>query len=187
MPSRSPNSKVRAAWQQAQSVVKRDEQRELTQQEFLDVSFGNNPRTGKPYNPRTLRKWLKGERNAQQAVRHSESDSWSFQQFVSVDEQDYGVTLTKPANRSGLELWRPTRRADIKRAARSRLSERAEQNIIADRPRVETKVHKDRNTGQTTIETYRPVRNTRGLKLQKARAVRKERAGVIITREARAA
>lgn len=187
MPSLSPNAAVRKAWQQAQSVVARDESRRVTQQEFLDVSFGVNPRTGKPYNPRTLRKWLGNERNAQQAVQHSERDTYSFQQFVSVGDQDYGVTLTKPSNRSGLDLWKPRRRKDIRRAARSRLTERAIQNEAAQRPERETRVHKDRATGDTTIETYRPVRSTRGLKLKKARAVRKERAGVIITREQRAA
>lgn len=187
MPSLSPNAAVRKAWQQAQSVVARDEGRRVTQQEFLDVSFGVNPRTGKPYNPRTLRKWLNNERDAAAAVTHSERDTYSFQQFVNVGDQDYGVTLTKPSNRSGLDLWKPTRRADIRRAARTRLSERAEQNAAANRPKQETKAHKDRATGNTTIETYKPVRNTRGLKLRKARAVRKERAGIIITREQRAA
>lgn len=179
-----PNALVRAAWKQAQTVAAREEQRQITQQEFLDVSFGVNPKTGKPYNPRTLRKWLKDERNAAEAVRHSEHDTYSFQQYVSVGDQDYGVTLTKPSNRSGLDLWKPNRRRDIRKAARARLTERADQNRTAQRPRTEQRVHKDRKTGNTTIEVYRPVRSTRGLKLRKARAVRKDRAGQIITRAA---
>lgn len=184
MPRRSPNDLIRARWQEAQRVVRSQEDRTLTQREFLDVAFGNNPRTGKPYNPRTLRKWLGKERDATQAVEHSKHDSWSFQQYVSVGYQDYGVTLTKPANRSGLDLFKPSRRNDIKRAARARLEQRAEQNKAAQKPDVVTKAHKDRETGQTTIETYRPVKSTRGLKVKKARAVRKDRAGEIITRRA---
>lgn len=184
MPPLDPRSRVRRAYDLARSVVRREQDRELTQQEFLDVSFGVNPRTNRPYNPRTLRKWLSGERSAARAVEHSTRDTYSFQQTTSVEGQDYGVTLTKPSGRSGLDLWRPRRRADIRRAAREQLSRRAEANIARNRPEIERRAHRERATGQVTIETYRPVRRTRGLRLGHARAVRRERAGVIITRAA---
>lgn len=171
-------------WREGRNVVKRDEGRQLTQREFLDVAFGNNPRTGKPYNPRTLRKWLKGERNASAAVEHSTRDTFSFQQRVQIGDETYAPTLTKPSGRSGLDLFTPSGRKRIRRAAKERLQDRADKNLEEGKTAPITKAHKDRKTGQTTIEIYRPVTNTRGLKLARARAVSKGRAGTIITRKA---
>ena len=171
-------------WQEGRNVVKRDEGRRLTQREFLDVAFGNNPKTGKPYNPRTLRKWLSGERNAQLAVEHSKRDTFSFQQRVQIGDETYAPTLTKPSGRSGLDLFTSSGRKRIRRAAKERLQDRAEKNLETGTTAPVTKVHKNRKTGQVTIETYRPVTSTRGLKLARARAVSKGRAGTIITRKA---
>ena len=49
---KSANDLVRTSYNAARSFVKRDERRELTQREYLDTTFGLNPRTGKPYNDR---------------------------------------------------------------------------------------------------------------------------------------
>lgn len=184
MPQRSPNALIRQRWQQARSVVKSEEQRELTQQEFLDVAFGNNPRTGKPYNPRTLRKWLGGERDATAAVEHSKRDTWSFQQRVQIGDDQYAPTLTKPSGAPGYDLFTPTGRKRVTKAARTRLNERVEQTQTL--PDEIKRTHINRKTGETVTETYRPIRSTRGMKVKKARAVSKKRAGVIITRRQRA-
>lgn len=183
MPKLSKNALVRRRWQEAQAVVRSEEQRSLTQQEFLDVAFGVNPRTGKPYNPRTLRKWMSGERSADRAVERSKSATHSFQQFVEIDGNVYAPTLTKPSGHSGLDLWTKTGRKQVRKAARKRMEERVEQT--QNLPDTVTREHKNKD-GTTTIETYRPARSTRGLKTRKARAVGKQRAGVIITRRQRA-
>lgn len=123
--AKSPNAVIRQKYQQARAVIRREERRELTQREFLDVAFGDNPRTGKPYNTRTLRKWLSNERRADAAVAHSESGGGIIQQTVVDDKGNrYSVTVANPVNRSRLDLYTPTRRADIKRAVKQGARER---------------------------------------------------------------
>jgi len=178
MPSLSPNAKVRKAWEIAQRVVRREEDRRLTQQEFLDVSFGVNPRTDKPFNPRTLRKWLGNERNASKAVQHSVRDTYSFQQRVTINDHDFAPTLTKPSGTSGLDLWTPTRRANVKQAARRRLETIIEQRDLEGKP-----LPSEPPVDMTDTDRY--LRSTRGMRLKKARAVSKKRAGVIIERRQR--
>lgn len=172
MPKRNPNSLIKQRWEQGQDIVASKEGRKLTQREFLDVAFGTNPRTGKPYNTRTLRKWLSGERDAKNAVELSISRTYSFQQRVVINDQDYGPVLTKPSGRSGLDLFTPSGRQRVKRAARKRLQQRID----------ETRTTPTTPTGKR--EEYRPVKTVRGMKLVKARAVTKSRAAVIITRKA---
>lgn len=153
-------------------MVARDEGRNLTQREFLDVAFGNNPKTGKPYNTRTLRKWLKGERDATKAVQHSTRDTYSFQQAVKVGDQEYGPVLTKPSGASGLDLFTPGGRKRLRRAAKERLNQRI--TDTAGKP-----------PSKGMPEEYRPIRSTRGLKVQRARVVsHTRRPSVIITRKA---
>lgn len=166
---KSPNALIRQRYETGRTVVKRDEGRNLTQREFLDVAFGNNPRTGKPYNERTLRKWLAGERNASKAVEYSTSKTYSFQQRVRVEDQEYGPVLTKPSGASGLDLFTPGGRKRIRRAAKERLNAR-----IGETP------------SKLMPKEYRPVHTTRGLKVEKARVVgRTKRPSVIITRKRR--
>jgi hypothetical protein len=173
MAKSNPNALIQQRWREGQRVVQKQEGRKLTQREFLDVAFGNNPRTGKPYNSRTLRKWLNNERNAASAVEHSKRDTYSFQQRVTINDQDYGPVLTKPSGASGLDLFTPTGRRRVKRAARQRLNQRID----------------ERRTGTATTydgqpKEYRPVVSTRGLKVSKARAIGKTRVSAIITRKA---
>lgn len=177
MSNRTPaNRLVQQRWREGRNVVKRDEGRRLTQREFLDVAFGNNPKTGKPYNPRTLRKWLSGERNATAAVQHSKRDTYSFQQRVQIGDDTYAPTLIKPSGRSGLDLFKPSGRKRIRRAAKARLDE-----LVFETRRTERAY---RRTGRGEREQYRPVRSTRGMKLSSARAVHRARTGTIITRKA---
>lgn len=164
-------------------IIPRDEGRRLTQREFLDVGVGLNPRTGKPYNTRTLRKWLTGERDASRAIEHSLREN-TFQQRVKVGNDVYAPTLVKPKGRSGLDLFTPSGRKRIRAAARERLQNRADKNQEFRRFAPETRTHINRKTGQVTTEVYRPITNTRGMKLQQARTVRKGIASVIITRKA---
>jgi len=169
---KSPNALIKQRYETGRAVIQREEGRELTQREFLDVAFGNNPRTDKPYNTRTLRKWLNGERNASKAVEHSTRDTYSFQQRVRVGDQDYGPVLTKPSGRSGLDLFTPGGRKRVRRAAKERLEQRI--NDTRGKP-----------VAPGTPVEYRPVTTTRGLKVQRARAVsHTRRPSVIITRKA---
>ncbi len=168
--SKSPNALVKQRYETGKRVVSMQEQRELTQREFLDVAFGLNPRTNKPYNTRTLRKWLTGERSAAKAVEQSTRRTYAFQQKVTVGEDTYGPNLIKPSGASGLDLFTPTGRKRIKRAATERLNKRITET--AERPA--------RRRGG---EDYRPVTTTKGLKVKGARAVaHTRRPGVIITR-----
>lgn len=178
MAARNPNALIRQRYQQARAIVRRDEDRELTQREFLDVAFGRNPRTDKPYNTRTLRKWLGNERNASKAVEHSVRDTWSFQQHVGIGDHDFAPTLTKPSGASGLDLFTPSGRKRVKTAARERLQERIEQTETAREQRPE-------KPPEDMTDTDRYLRTTRGLRMRKARAVSKKRAGVIIERRSR--
>lgn len=126
--AKSPAQFLRTRYQQARTVVRKEEQRELTQREFLDVAIGNNPRTGKPYNTRTLRKWLGGERKADRVIERAQAGGGIIQQSV-VDETGnrYSVTVANPVGRSRLDLYTPTRRRDIKRAVKQHADERIAQ------------------------------------------------------------
>lgn len=159
-----PNALIRQRYGEGKRVVRASEGRELTQREFLDVAFGMNPKTGKPYNTRTLRKWLKGERDASQAVEHSTRDTYSFQQRVNIKGQEFAPNLTKPSRVSGLDLFTQTGRQRVKRAATARMNKRLEDQA----------------------DSVQKLRSTRGLKLSKARAVsHTKRPSVIITRRTR--
>lgn len=164
---KSPNEQVRKAYFQDRPRAAKSEHRSITQREFLDVAFGNNPRTGKPYNTRTLRKWLANERDATRAVEHSQRDTYSFQQYVKFDrtskQPESSVTLVKPSNRSGLDLFTPSGRRRIQRTTRAQLTEKAKKG---DSPRL------------------RDRKSTRGLRMMNARAVSHARTGTIITRRA---
>lgn len=173
---KSANALIRQRYDTGRRVIRKNEGRELTQREFLDVAFGNNPKTGKPYNTRTLRKWLNNERNAQAAVEHSTRDTYSFQQRVTIEGNDYGPVLIKPSGRSGLDLFTPSGRQRVKRATRARMEQ-----LAFESRQTETAYRK---TSRGKREEYRPVRTVRGMKLSKARAVQHARTGTIITRRA---
>lgn len=160
----SPNRLIQQRYGEGKRVIRESEGRELTQREFLDVAFGVNPKTGKPYNTRTLRKWLKGERDASQAVEHSKRDTYSFQQRVRIGDQEFAPNLTKPSRVSGLDLFTPAGRKRIKRAATARMNKRIDDNA----------------------DSVQKLRSTRGLKLRTGRAVaHTKRPSVIITRRTR--
>lgn len=156
--AKSPNALIRQRYQQARAVIRREETRELTQREFLDVAFGNNPKTGKPYNTRTLRKWLGDERRADAAVTHSEQGGGIIQQTVIDDKGNrYSVTVANPVNRSRLDLYTPTRRADIKRAVKQGARERFQQ---------------ESSTAQGATDSERQLARAQRLRLAGARNVK---------------
>ncbi len=124
----SGNRLVKQRYEQGKRIVARDEGRELTQREFLDVAFGLNPRTGKPYNTRTLRKWLSGERSAAQAVERSKERTYTINQRVRVGDRFESTNLVKPSGRSGLDLFTGTGRQRVKRATKTSLTQRIQQD-----------------------------------------------------------
>lgn len=176
MPKKAPNTIIRQRWQQGRSVVEREEHRKLTQREFLDVAFGNNPRTGKPYNTRTLRKWLNNETDATRAYEHSVRDTYSFSQHVTIGDDEFAPTLTKPSNVPGVDLFTSAGRKRIRRATKERLEQRLDALNVRGKPR-----------GQKPPDgiggSPDRLRTTRGLKLAKARVVKQGRLGITITRK----
>lgn len=162
----SPNALIRQRYRTGQRVVARDEGRALTQREFLDVAFGNNPRTGKPYNTRTLRKWLNGERDATKAVQQSKSRTYTITQNVKLGDRYESTNLVKPSNRSGLDLFTPAGRKRVRRTTRAGILHRVK------------KVSPDR---ADTVE-----RDLRTLELRNARAPKRTSVpGIIISRTTR--
>lgn len=128
--AKSPNSLLRQRYLNARALVSKEEKRQLTQQEFLDTAIGNNPRTGKPYNARTLRKWLGNERSAKQAVARASEGGGLIQQNVTDETGSrYSITLANPVGRSRLDLYTPTRRADIRRAVKEHARARIAQPV----------------------------------------------------------
>lgn len=122
---RTPNELLRSRYEQARSVVLREEKRHLTQQEFLNVAVGNNPRTGKPYNSRTLRKWLGNERSASRAVDTANRGGGLIQQTIEDEKGNrYSVTIANPEGRSRLDLYTPKRRTDIRNAVKEHAEKR---------------------------------------------------------------
>lgn len=126
---RSANDLLRQSYSAARSFVKRDEQRELTQREYLDTVFGLNPRTGKPYNERTLRKWLSGERKADTVVARAKAGGGTIQQTYTVvidkERRTFSQDIAIPVERNRLELFTPKGRRDIRRAVKEAVSDKA--------------------------------------------------------------
>lgn len=164
--AKTPNALIRQKFQQARAVIRKEEQRELTQREFLDVAFGTNPRTGKPYNTRTLRKWLGNERRADNAVTRAEQGGGIIQQVVEDDKGNrYSVTVANPVNRSRLDLYTPTRRADIKRAVKEAAQQRLQDET---------------NTPAGATDSSRALARARSLRLAGARNVKSAKHVTII-------
>lgn len=124
----SANRLVNKRYEQGKRIVAHEEGRRLTQREFLDVGFGLNPRTSKPYNTRTLRKWLSGERSAAQAVEFSKEKTYTINQRVRVGDRFESTNLVKPSNRSGLDLFTGEGRKRVKRATKTSLTQRIQQD-----------------------------------------------------------
>lgn len=163
--AKTPNSAIRSAYRNARAVIAREEKRELTQREFLDVAVGNNPRTGKPYNTRTLRKWLADERRADRAVARAEQGGGIIQQVVE-DEQGnrYSVTVANPVGQSRLKMFTRARRRDITRAVKRGASERYLEDEKAN----------------ALTDSERQLRRAKSLKLAGARSVKKAKHVTVI-------
>ena len=125
MPTSRSNQRIRQSYTRAREYVKRSQDRRLTQREFLDTVFGNNPKTGKPYNDRTLRKWLKNERNADIPVARAERGGGTFNvAFNDPNGKIYSVNIDNTLGSSRLDIYTPTRQNDFKRTAKKALEER---------------------------------------------------------------
>jgi len=179
MPAVISNQLVRRSYHAALRFVKRDEGRSLTQREYLDVTFGLNPRTGRPYNERTLRKWLTGERRADRPVRRAQRGGGTITQTVELppapsqrDPQIRSVSIAIPEGRNRLTLFGPKGRADRARVVRTTLQEQ----IAAPPPAV---------APPGVVEKYRRITSVRGMKLSVARAPRAPQRYQILTRKKR--
>lgn len=132
MPPISSNQVVSRSYHRAVAFVKREDDRRLTQREYLDATFGVNPRTGKRYNERTLRKWLTGERRVDKPVARAKLGGGTFNVSFAGRELDakgkpvhvYSVNVDNTYGASRLDIFTPKRRAEFNRTAKKALDER---------------------------------------------------------------
>lgn len=121
----SSNALLRQSYTRAVEFVKGSEQRHLTQREYLDWTLGNNPKTGKPYNERTLRKWLGGERKADKAVARAQQGGGTVNvRFEDRKGQVFSVNVGNTEGASRLDILTPKRQADLRRTAKKALKEK---------------------------------------------------------------
>lgn len=174
----SSNALVRKSYHAAVRFVKRDEDRALTQREYLDVTFGLNPQTGKPYNERTLRKWLTGERRADRPVARARAGGGTITQTVILPgDQVRSVGIAIPQGRNRLNLFAPKGREDRARVVRETLREQIAAPVVPVPP----------GAPPVVTEKYRRITSVRGMKMGKARAPLHPQKIEILTRRRRVA
>jgi hypothetical protein len=162
MPPLSSSQLLARSYHRAVEVVKRVDDRRLTQREYLDATFGVNPATGKPYNERTLRKWISGERKADRVVARAKAGGGTLTQTVELPDGQYRrVNIAVPMNRNRLDLFT--------------------QKGIRDRKRVSREVIQK----QDITKNYEKVATTRGMKLGKAFEPKHPRQVEILSRKPR--
>jgi hypothetical protein len=168
MPPISPNQLLARSYHRAVEVVKREDGRHLSQREYLDTTFGVNPATGKPYNERTLRKWVAGERKADKVVSRAKAGVGTLTQTVIIPgehEQFRRVNIEVPIGRNRLDLFTP--------------------KGIQDRKRVAREVITEQNATPKGKWEYERITSTRGMKLGRAFQPRKPRRVEILSRKPR--
>jgi len=171
LPPISSNQVVARSYHRAVEFVKREDDRRLTQREYLDTTFGANPATGKPYNPRTLRKWLTGERRADKPVARAARGGGTFNvSFSDRTGQVYSANVDNTLGSSRLDIYTPKRQADFKRTAKKAVAEKFV--TPAGEPQPPPKPG----------ETPKRLRSTRGLKAIGMRPVSHARQTVILNR-----
>ena len=174
----SSNTLVRQSYHRAVAFVKRQDDRHLTQREYLDATFGVNPRTGKAYNERTLRKWLTGERKADKPVAKAQRGGGTFNvSFQDTKGQVFSANVANTFETSRLDLYTPQRQADFKRTAKKSLEERFVTREGAPQPLP--------RPGETPH--YKRLKSTRNLKPLAIRPVNARKQVAILERKKRLA
>src|SRR4051812_18412147 len=95
----SEQSELRAIWRKSG----------LTQEQFAARYIGNNPRTHKPYNARTLRKWMSGEikRTTTPIAQIHRGGGYFQQHFTDKEGNDYSVILANTYDSPRNSLFSP--------------------------------------------------------------------------------
>lgn len=165
------NALLRQSYTKAVSFVKRKDARHLTQREYLDATFGVNPKTGKPYNDRTLRKWLRGERSADAPVARAVRGGGTFNvAFQDKKGQVFSANVANTIGASRLDLYTPTRQADFNRTAKESLTQRFVTPAGEPQP------------PPRPGESPKRLHSTRGLKPMRIRPVKRARTVAILDR-----
>jgi hypothetical protein len=84
-------------------IVKSYRQSGLSQREFA-ARLPLNPKTGKPYNERTIRKWIGGERSTRNLEPILKQRGQKFLQVFKVNGEEKSFVLRTPRGKSLLQM-----------------------------------------------------------------------------------
>jgi hypothetical protein len=148
----------------------------LTQKRFIRELDLINPRTGKPYHDRTLRKWLGGERSMKRVEPQLRRGGGYYQQHFFDDEgRHYSVIVANPIQNTKLDMFTQAGEKERLRSVRTAVNERL---LKRDTSSERWFRQLERKYGPAMAEKYRPIKSGRGIHLGPLQRVRGTRAHV---------